>query len=103
MQVNATILEARVGGLYDSTNIVPHPVTTGVSALGLDHVNVLGKTIKEVMTKAGFSRYPTCHMSLLGSNICLLQEGVPAFSVDQSEEGMEMLKQWALELQVRWF
>ena len=27
----------------------------------------------------------------------------PAFSVDQSEEGMEMLKQHASELQVRWF
>ena len=92
-----------VGGLYNDTNIVPHPVATGVSALGLDHVNVLGKTIKEIVTKVGFSRYPTCHMSLLGSNMCLLQEGVPAFSVDQSEEGMEMLKQRALKLQVRWF
>ena len=76
MQVNLTILEVGVGVLYDSTNIVPRPVATGVSALGLDHVNVLGKTIKEIATKAGFSRYLTCHMSLLGSKICLLQEGV---------------------------
>ena len=76
MQVNLTILEVGVGVLYDSTNIVPHPVATGVSALGIDHVNVLGKTIKEITTKVGFSRYPTCHMLLISSNICLLQEGV---------------------------
>ena len=76
MQVNLTTLEVGVGVLYDNTNIVPRPVTTGVSALGLDHINVLGKTIKEIATKAGFSRYPTCCMLLLGSNICLLQEGV---------------------------
>ena len=92
-----------VGGLYNDTNIVPHPVATGVSALGLDHINVLGKTIKDIAAKVGFLRYPTCHMLLLGSNICLLQEGVPAFSVDQPEEGMGMLKQRASELQVRWF
>ena len=30
----------------------------------------------------------------------MLQEGVPAFSVDQPEEGMVMLKQRALERQV---
>ena len=34
--------------MYDSTNIVPKPVVTGVSALGIDHVGVLGKTLKEI-------------------------------------------------------
>jgi folylpolyglutamate synthase/dihydropteroate synthase len=53
MQVDATILEVGVGGLYDSTNVVPRPVATGVSALGLDHVNVLGKTIKEIAFNKG--------------------------------------------------
>lgn len=31
----------------------------------------------------------------------MLQEGVPAFSVEQPEEGMAMLKQRAVERQVR--
>ena len=53
-QVDATILEVGVGGMYDSTNIVPKPVVTGVTALGLDHVSVLGKTIGEIAwQKAG--------------------------------------------------
>lgn len=52
-QVDATILEVGVGGLYDSTNIVPKPIVTGVSALGYDHVNVLGKTLKEIGYQKG--------------------------------------------------
>ena len=51
--VDATILEVGVGGAYDSTNIVPKPVVTGVSALGLDHTTVLGKTIKEIAWQKG--------------------------------------------------
>ena len=54
LKVDATILEVGVGGMYDSTNIVPKPIVTGVSALGIDHVGVLGKTLKEIAwQKAG--------------------------------------------------
>lgn len=52
-KVDATILEVGVGGLYDCTNIVPKPVVTGVSALGIDHVTVLGKTLKEIAWQKG--------------------------------------------------
>jgi folylpolyglutamate synthase/dihydropteroate synthase len=53
-QVNATILEVGVGGRYDSTNIVPRPLVTGITALGIDHVGVLGKTLPEIAwQKAG--------------------------------------------------
>lgn len=59
LKVDATILEVGVGGMYDSTNIVPKPVVTGVSALGIDHVGVLGKTLKEIAwQKAGI--YKVC-------------------------------------------
>ena len=54
IQVDATILEVGIGGTYDSTNIVPKPIVTGITALGLDHVNVLGKTLPEIAwQKAG--------------------------------------------------
>ena len=53
-QVDATVLEVGVGGRYDSTNIVPKPIVTGVTALGLDHTAILGKTLKEIAwQKAG--------------------------------------------------
>lgn len=54
LQVDATILEVGIGGTHDSTNIVPHPLVTGVTALGLDHVAILGKTLPEIASaKAG--------------------------------------------------
>ncbi|PWN47553.1 FolC bifunctional protein [Violaceomyces palustris] len=52
--VSATILEVGIGGKYDSTNIVPKPVVTAVSQLGLDHTALLGNTVEEIaVQKAG--------------------------------------------------
>lgn len=79
LKVDATILEVGIGGLYDSTNIVPTPIVTGVSSLGLDHVNVLGNTIGEIAFQKGG----------------IYKEGVPAFSVPQPENGVEVLQQQA--------
>ncbi|KLO11239.1 tetrahydrofolylpolyglutamate synthase [Schizopora paradoxa] len=79
MKVDATILEVGVGGLYDCTNVVPKPVVTGVSALGIDHVIVLGKTLKEIAWQKGG----------------IYKEGVPAWTVDQPEEGMASLREQA--------
>jgi folylpolyglutamate synthase/dihydropteroate synthase len=53
MKVDATILEVGVGGMYDSTNIVPKPMVTGVTALGIDHVSVLGKTLTDIAWQKG--------------------------------------------------
>lgn len=53
MKVDATILEVGVGGMYDSTNIVPKPIVTGVTALGIDHVAVLGKTLADIAWQKG--------------------------------------------------
>ena len=53
LKVDATVLEVGVGGTYDSTNIVPSPVVTGITALGIDHVNVLGRTLTEIAWQKG--------------------------------------------------
>ncbi|KAK2466320.1 hypothetical protein APHAL10511_001962 [Amanita phalloides] len=86
-RVNATILEVGVGGTYDSTNIVPQPVVAGVTALGLDHVHILGKTLKEIAWQKGG----------------IFKEGVPAFTVEQPAEALEMLRQRAVELKASKF
>lgn len=53
-QIDATVLEVGVGGRYDSTNIVPKPIVTGITALGIDHVSILGKTLQDIAwQKAG--------------------------------------------------
>ncbi|PPR07213.1 hypothetical protein CVT26_012646 [Gymnopilus dilepis] len=81
-RVDATVLEVGVGGTYDSTNIVPRPVVTGITALGIDHVNVLGKTITEIAWQKGG----------------IFKTGVPAFTVNQPEDAMKMLQSRAKEL-----
>ncbi|KII94848.1 hypothetical protein PLICRDRAFT_99170 [Plicaturopsis crispa FD-325 SS-3] len=81
LKVNATVLEVGVGGRYDSTNIVPKPIVTGITALGLDHTMVLGKTLKEIAWQKG--------------GIYKANAGVPALTVNQPEEGMEVLKKQA--------
>lgn len=81
-RVQTTILEVGVGGAFDSTNIVPTPLATGVTSLGLDHTALLGNTLGEVAwNKAG-----------------IYKPGVKAWSVEQKEEGMEVLKRRAGEL-----
>lgn len=76
--VDATVLEVGIGGLYDSTNMVPKPIVTGISALGLDHTAVLGNTIEEIArNKAG-----------------IYKPGVPALSVPQ-DQGGSVLKETA--------
>lgn len=51
--VKCAIYEVGIGGEYDSTNIVPHPVATGVTSLGIDHTNMLGNTIEEIAWNKG--------------------------------------------------
>lgn len=82
--MDATILEVGVGGYYDSTNIVPKPIVTGVTSLGLDHVAVLGNTLREIAWQKGG----------------IYKASVPALTVDQPEEAMEMLRQQAKTLKV---
>ncbi|KAK4687830.1 folylpolyglutamate synthase, partial [Tremellales sp. Uapishka_1] len=81
--VEATILEVGIGGTYDSTNIVPAPVVTGVSSLGIDHTAVLGNTIEEIArNKAG-----------------IYKAGVPALSVRQDyPTGEAVLAKYAKEI-----
>jgi len=76
-----------VGGTYDSTNIVPKPIVTGITSLGIDHVGVLGKTLKEIAWQKGG----------------IYKEGVPAFTVDQPDECLEVLAERAKELKASTF
>ena len=79
--VDAAIYEVGVGGEYDSTNIVVSPVVTGISSLGLDHTNILGKTIEEIAwNKAG-----------------IFKNNVPALTVGQPPNAINVLQNRAKE------
>ena len=74
LKVDATILEVGIGGAGDSTNVVPKPITTGITALGMDHVAVLGGTIEAITRqKAG-----------------IYKKGVPALTIKQQHPSVDL-------------
>jgi dihydrofolate synthase/folylpolyglutamate synthase len=66
---DACILEVGLGGRLDATNVIEHPLITGIASLGLDHQAFLGNRLVDVAyEKAGIAkrgvplvtqRYPT--------------------------------------------
>ena len=81
-KVDVTILEVGIGGQYDCTNVVPKPIVTGVTSLGLDHCSLLGNTIEQIAwQKAG-----------------IFKPSVPAFTVEQNDLAMKVLRNRAKEL-----
>ncbi len=48
------VLETGIGGLLDSTNIIPPPLLSVITSISLDHTAILGNTIEQIATqKAG--------------------------------------------------
>jgi folylpolyglutamate synthase len=45
---NVAVIKTKIGGEMDSTNVFPHPVATGITSIGLDHVHILGDTVKKI-------------------------------------------------------
>ncbi|KJA30166.1 hypothetical protein HYPSUDRAFT_32268 [Hypholoma sublateritium FD-334 SS-4] len=84
-KVDVTVLEVGVGGTYDSTNIVPKPFVTGITALGIDHVFVLGKTLPEIAWQKGG----------------IFKKDAPAFTVEQPKDAMDVLESRAEELKAK--
>ncbi len=79
--VDVAVYETGVGGEFDSTNLVAHPVATGISTLGIDHVQMLGDTVDKIAWhKAG-----------------IMKTGSPAFVVEQVPEAEAVLRQRAVE------
>ena len=81
--VDVAIIEVGIGGEYDCTNIIPRPVVTGITSLGLDHTSLLGNTITDIAWhKAG-----------------IMKRGVACY-VDphQKDEALEVIRQRGREL-----
>ncbi len=54
---DACVLEVGLGGRLDATNVVPAPLVTGIAQLGLDHVQILGPTLRHIAAeKAGIAK-----------------------------------------------
>ena len=70
------ILETGLGGTFDSTNVIEHPLLCIITALGLDHTVQLGATIAEIAeAKAG-----------------IIKPEVPVVFFGESEAGEEVIR-----------
>ena len=48
------VLETGIGGLLDSTNVIPPPLLSVITSISLDHTAILGNTVEEIaVQKAG--------------------------------------------------
>lgn len=80
-KIDVAILEVGIGGECDCTNIIRNPICTGITSLGLDHTFMLGETMQEIaFQKSG-----------------IFKANVPAFTVPQSIDCMNVLEKRAIE------
>ena len=53
MACDFVVLETGMGGRLDATNVVPKPVLSVVTSIGMDHMRFLGNTIEAIATEKG--------------------------------------------------
>ena len=82
--IDVAIYETHNGGEYDATNVIQKPVVTGVTTVGMDHVEQLGPLIENIAWhKAG-----------------IFKTGSPAFSTSQEPAAATVLQQRATKKNV---
>jgi folylpolyglutamate synthase/dihydropteroate synthase len=96
-KVDATILEVGIGGTHDSTNIVPNPIVTGITALGIDHIQVLGKTIQNIAwQKSGIFKVHSFVSFVLFSETLSRKMSLPSLPRSQRKRCQYLkLEQWS--------
>ncbi len=80
------ILETGLGGRLDATNVIDHPILTIITAISLDHTELLGDTVEKIAyEKAG-----------------ILKEGTPVVFDGNSKEASAVIRKKAKELSVEY-
>ncbi len=75
-KVDFAVMETGLGGLYDATNSVDNPEKVAViTKIGLDHTNILGKTIKDIAYQ----------------KVGIIHPGNKVFSIEQETDAKKVL------------
>jgi dihydrofolate synthase/folylpolyglutamate synthase len=54
---DAAVIEVGLGGRLDATNVIEHPLVTGIANVGIDHQQFLGASLSEIAgEKAGIAK-----------------------------------------------
>ncbi len=82
-QVEYAVVETGLGGRLDATNIIEYPIFTVITAISLEHTEILGDTIEKIAAeKAG-----------------ILKPGIPVAFDASSQEANRVVLQRAKELE----
>ncbi|XP_071452246.1 folylpolyglutamate synthase, mitochondrial-like isoform X2 [Hetaerina americana] len=83
--VDVAVIEVGIGGENDCTNVIRKPVAVGITNIGIDHENILGKTLDKIAwQKAG-----------------IMKKGSPAFTAHgQAPVALDVLEERAKENEV---
>ncbi len=66
------VIEAGMGGLLDATNIIPTPLITAFTSIGLDHFEYLGDNLQKITeNKAGVIKFGTSVISTVQEDLAL--------------------------------
>ena len=92
-KADVVVLEAGMGGLLDSTNVIPSPLLVIITEIGLDHTAILGDTIEKIaQTKAGVIKegtkvlsFATCNESEKVIKKVCAEKNVPIYNPDFSK------------------
>ncbi|MFC3126088.1 bifunctional folylpolyglutamate synthase/dihydrofolate synthase [Pseudoroseomonas globiformis] len=76
------VLETGLGGRFDATNVVDHPVACAITSISMDHMEFLGKDIA----------------AIAGEKAGILKPGVPAATGNQRPEAQMVLEEAAERL-----
>lgn len=83
-KTDVAIYETHNGGEFDATNVIPKPVVTGITTIGMDHVDQLGPSLENIAWhKSG-----------------IFKHGCPAFSTLQEPAVAAVLQRRAAEKEV---
>ncbi len=89
---DVAVLETGLGGRLDATNVIPSPILTVITKIGLDHTEYLGDTIRKIaeekcgIIKAGTKVITTCCQekdALLVIESTCKEKGVPLFVAER--------------------
>lgn len=76
------VLETGIGGLLDSTNVIPPPLLSVITSVSLDHTAILGDTVEKIaVQKAGIIK----------------ENSAVILSVDNKKETVNIVEKTALE------
>lgn len=83
-KIDIAVLETGLGGRFDATNIIPQPLISVITKIGLDHTALLGDTISEITReKCGIIK---------GENVVT--------SPNQTDEALSVIKTFAPQVKI---